>query len=213
MNAAPAKFTFDVDMGRNPAKRNMLTDEKLAEMLAAAREEGRAEGHREGEQSAVAKAAQAQQRAMETLLQNTTRLLGGMDAVAKKATGDATLLGKSVAAKLAPAMIEKEPTAELDGLLAECMASLGNAPHLLIRCHQDIADALRETAESHMATSGFTGRLVVMGEPDIALGDGRIEWADGGVARDSSAIMAQIEEKIQSYLAARGVPVAEENEQ
>ena len=31
---------------------------------------------------------------------------------------------------------------------------------------------------------GFEGRIVVLGEPDIALGDARLEWADGGIVRE-----------------------------
>ena len=35
---------------------------------------------------------------------------------------------------------------------------------------------------------GFEGRLITLGEPDIAPGDVRLEWADGGVVRDRSRI-------------------------
>ena len=37
---------------------------------------------------------------------------------------------------------------------------------------------------------GFEGRLVTFGEPDIAPGDVRLEWADGGIVRDRSRIEA-----------------------
>jgi flagellar assembly protein FliH len=42
-----------------------------------------------------------------------------------------------------------------------------------------------------------------MAEPDIALGDCRIEWADGGIKRDSAAIEAAITAAVLSYIAAR----------
>ena len=32
----------------------------------------------------------------------------------------------------------------------------------------------------------------VLGEPDLALGDARIEWADGGVVRDRARIEAAV---------------------
>ena len=51
--------------------------------------------------------------------------------------------------------------------------------------------------------SGFEGRLVVLGEPGIALGDCRIEWADGGVNRDTAAAEAAIGEAVARYVSAR----------
>jgi len=50
---------------------------------------------------------------------------------------------------------------------------------------------------------GFEGRLVVLAEPDIALGDCRIEWADGGVKRDSAATQAAIADAVARYIAGR----------
>ena len=93
-----------------------------------------------------------------------------------------------IARKLAAQPRRREPTAEIEALVAECLASLDGVPHLVIRCDPELADAVRDIAEARMTTSGFTGRLVVMGDPEIALGDGRIEWADGGLVRDSAAI-------------------------
>ena len=54
--------------------------------------------------------------------------------------------------------------------------------------------------------AGFAGRLVVMGDPDIRLGDGRLEWVDGGLVRDSEALAAEIDKQITEYLAALGGP-------
>jgi len=56
-----------------------------------------------------------------------------------------------------------------------------------------------------------TGRLIVMGDPEIGLGDGRIEWVDGGLVRDRAAIEAAIDERIAAYLAARNHEHNEEN--
>jgi flagellar assembly protein FliH len=44
---------------------------------------------------------------------------------------------------------------------------------------------------------------VVLAEPHIAPGDCRIEWADGGINRDSSAADAAIGEAVARYLNAR----------
>jgi flagellar assembly protein FliH len=44
---------------------------------------------------------------------------------------------------------------------------------------------------------------VVIGETDIAAGDCRIEWADGGVNRDRAATETAITEAVDRYIAAR----------
>ena len=97
-------------------------------------------------------------------------------------------------------------------LIGECMQSLGSVPHLVVRCHPSIADSIRDTATTHMQTSGFAGRLVVMGDPDLRVGDGKLEWVDGGLVRDIAAISKDIDSKITAYLAAKsGKPLAQES--
>src|SRR5690606_33496225 len=81
-------------------------------------------------------------------------------------------LAASVARKLAAHLIAREPQAELAALVAECMASLEAAPHMVIRCHPDLCDAIKPIAEERMKIAGVTGRLVVLGDPEIGLGDG-----------------------------------------
>ena len=42
-----------------------------------------------------------------------------------------------------------------------------------------------------------------LAEPEIATGDCRIEWADGGVVLDRAAIEAKISELVGRYMASR----------
>ena len=50
---------------------------------------------------------------------------------------------------------------------------------------------------------GFEGRLVVVSDATMAPGDCRIEWADGGVNRDSAATLSAIDDVVGRYVAAR----------
>ncbi len=213
MTATPAKFTFDLDMSHRREKSRVVTNDKLAALLEEARQEGYAQGHAEGQKSELARVQQALLAATEKLAQQTVNLTASVNEIHKANLGEAVQLGKAVGGKLATHLVAREPLAELEALITECLASLEHAPHLVIRCHPDLADAIRETAERRIAASGFTGRLMIMGEPEIALGDGRIEWVDGGLVRDSGTISEQIDKSIASYLSANGVTVAEETEQ
>ena len=102
----------------------------------------------------------------------------------------------------------REPVAEIEALLVECLSTLDGVPHLVVRCHPDLAEAVRDMATARIQTSGFTGRLVVLGEPELALGDARIEWADGGIVRDIDAISTRIDAAVATYFAARGIAPA-----
>lgn len=213
MSAAPAKFTFDLDLGRRQERNSLVTETAMAALIEEARREGREAGLAEGERTAVARAAKAEAAAAEALAVRVAAMAAGMDDARKQTMAEAIELSLSIARKLAGGLIARQPTAEIEQLVAECMATLDGVPHLVIRCDPALADAVRDIATSRMTTSGFTGRLVVLGDPDIAVGDARIEWADGGVVRDIRKLSAEIDARIADYFAARGIRLNEETEQ
>ena len=202
-NAAPAKFRFDLDLGHRQERNTVLTETAIATLVANARDEGRREGLAEGERSAAVRAAQAIANAATTLADHTAALNAALDDSRHATLSDAVSLAAIIGRKLARHLLDREPTAEIEALLAECLASLDAVPHLVIRCNPELADAVREIATARIATSGFTGRLVVLGEPDIALGDARLEWVDGGIVRNSAELEQQIDRRITQYLAAQ----------
>jgi len=71
--------------------------------------------------------------------------------------------------------------------------------------HEFARDQIQEIAQQR----GFEGRLVVLAEPDLAPGDCRIEWADGGRVRERAAIEATISELVARYIAARNTSSAD----
>jgi len=205
--ASPAKFSFDLDLGQARQRTRVVTEQKLAEMLKDAEKKGYENGVQNGQTSAASRSAMEISAAASALAGKTAQIIRASDEAQKEILADATRLGVSVARKLATNLIARNPLGEIENLIAECLSSLGNVPHLVIRCHPDLAAALRELSEAQMATSGFSGRLVVMGEPEISLGDARIEWVDGGLVRDLSSLSAEIDERVNAFIAAKG-PVA-----
>ena len=216
--AQPARFTFDLDMGQKtrsaPSKPAIATmpEDLVAELVAQARSEAYAEGMAAGERNATAVAAQTLASAAATLATHTTEMAVALDEATAQAQREAIELAAKIGRKLAMHLLARFPTAELDSLIAECMQSLGSVPHLVVRCHPSIADGIRDIATAHMQTSGFSGRLVVLGDPDQRVGDGKLEWVDGGLVRDIGAVSKDIDKKISAYLAARsGKPIAQES--
>jgi flagellar assembly protein FliH len=207
MASSPARFTFDLDLGQRTTPtappEPTMPERLVAELLAQAREEAYADGVAAGERNATALAAQTLAAAAGTLAIQTAEMAAALDDATAQAQREAIELAASIGRKLALHLLARYPTLELDALIGECMQSLGSVPHLVVRCHPAIADGIRDVATAHMQTSGFSGRLIVMGDPDLRLGDGRLEWVDGGLVRDIGAIAKDIDLKISAYLAAR----------
>lgn len=206
MTAAVAqKFTFDLDLGKSSRKIRSIPEDQVEQMLIAARQSAYDQGYAEGKASVEARSADRLAKAADTLAAQAVAAVQALDEKQKQNLTEAIDLAASVARKLAAHLIARQPQTELIELIKECMSSLDRAPHLVVRCHPGLCDAMQSAAEKRMASSGFNGRLVVMGDPDISLGDGRLEWVDGGLVRDINAISQDINTRIAAYLAAHGV--------
>lgn len=212
--AALARFTFDLDLASHTMQASApveefrpepvgVPEEVVARLVREAREEGYAEGLVAGESNATTVATQTIAAAAGMLAAHAASMTAALDEARMENHEAAVDLAVSVGRKLAFHLIAREPARELEALIAECMPSLSGVPHLVIRCHPDLADQIRDIATAQIATSGYAGRLVVMGEPDIRLGDGRLEWVDGGLIRDTGALETDINETIAQYLAAK----------
>ncbi len=205
-SASPAKFAFDLDLGKARTRNRVIGEQALADLLSAAEQKGYQKGVEQGQSNTTSRAAQELSAAATSLAARTAGIAEASDRAQKQILADATRLGVAVGRKLAANLIARFPLSEIEILLGECLSSLENAPHLVIRCHPDLAGALRETSEAQIATSGYSGRLVVLGEPDISLGDARLEWVDGGLVRDTDALSRRIEERINAFIASNEVP-------
>lgn len=210
MISSPPKFTFDLDFGQRQERNSIVTESAMTALLSKARAEGFEQGLAEGEQSVTARAARVIASAAESLADRAAAMSAALDDARREMLTEAVDLAASIGRKLAGHLLAREPAAEIEALIADCLASLDGVPHLVIRCHPDLAEQLREIAGNRIATSGFTGRLVVIGDPEQGLGDGQIEWADGGLIRDVESVSNEINARIAAFLAARGVTQSEE---
>ena len=109
----------------------------------------------------------------------------------------------AVARKLCGELVAAEPLGEIVGLVKECFSHLVSTPHLVVRINASLYEVARDQIERLAKQSGFEGRLVILAEPEIATGDCRIEWADGGVVLERAAIDAKINELVDRYIASR----------
>jgi flagellar assembly protein FliH len=203
--AAPAKFLFDVDFGTGQSARE--TEKAVAAAHQAALAAAEQRGYRNGVAAAEAQIRTETERktaaALERIAAAIGELGGRLKAVESRFEAEAVEVAVAVARKLAPALIAREPLAELTALATRCFGELIKAPHVVVRVNDTLYAAAKESLEDIARARGFEGRLVVLGEPDIAIGDCRIEWADGGLNRDLAATEAVIAEAVGRYVDVR----------
>jgi flagellar assembly protein FliH len=202
---APAKFLFDTDFAapeRSPREKAATAAEiaqKVAEAEARAYQDGFAAGQREAKAESDRRVALA----MEEINIGVRGIASGIGNIESKMETEAVDVAVAVARKLCADLVAAEPLGEIVALVRDCFSHLVATPHLVVRINDALYDSAREKIERLAKQSGFEGRLVILAEPEIATGDCRIEWADGGVVLERGAIAAKIDEMVGRYIASR----------
>jgi flagellar assembly protein FliH len=198
---ATAKYLFDEDFaaGEKPTITVVEHERRRADAESQAYRNGFAAGQAQAKTEATAHIAASLALVAEGL-DKLNRALTGIEA---RLEIEAVEVAVSVANKLAPELIARQPFEEISALATECFRHLVTAPHVVVRIGADIYDTARHKLEEIAAARGFEGRLVVHSEAAMAPGDCRIEWSDGGVTRDRAAAAAAIDDVVARYVAAR----------
>jgi flagellar assembly protein FliH len=201
--AAPAKFMFDIDFSAPDKSREKVSQADVAQKVAAAEAKAYRDGFDAGQREAKAESDRRSALALEEIKIAMQGIAARFAGVESRMETEAVDVAVAVARKLCSELIAAEPLGELSGLVSECFSHLVSTPHLVVRVNDQLYEAARERIERLAKPSGFQGRLVILAEPQIATGDCRIEWADGGVVLERAAIDAKIDELVGRYIASR----------
>lgn len=199
-----AKFLFDEDFGApkappTPAEPAVpLTEHRAALRQAeeAAFLRGVAEGRRQSEADEAARLAASMQR----LALHFGEAAGRFVEIAARTEQQAAALAFALARKLAGALLDKHPLAPVEALARSVFAHLRATPHAVVRVNAGLVEAVKPRLDAIAREAGFAGTIVVLGEPDIAIGDARVEWADGGAVREAAALEAVLDDAVRRHL-------------
>ena len=202
--AAPAKFLFDTDFSApDRSREKAATAAEIAQKVAAAEARAYRDGFDAGQREAKAESDRRTALALEEIkiaLQGIAARFAGIET---RMETEAVDVAVAVARKLCGELIAAEPLGEISGLVAECFSHLVATPHLVVRINEQLYEFAHQRIDQLAKASGFQGRLVILAEPEIATGDCRIEWADGGVVLERAAIEGKINELVGRYVASR----------
>lgn len=203
--AAPAqKFLFNDDFGApEKTREKAIAAAELAQAVVAAEQRGYQNGFAAGQNEASVEAQRRSAMALEQVAQAMHVIASGIGGVETRMETEAVEVAIAAARKLCGELIAAEPLAEITALVGECFRHLVATPHLVVRINDAVYEAARERIELLAKQSGFAGRLVLLADPEIAGGDCKIEWADGGVVLERATVEAKIDELVGRYMASR----------
>jgi flagellar assembly protein FliH len=201
--SSPAKFLFDQDFAAATEVKPSIPLAVHEANLREADTSGYQRGFATAKAEVLAEAEQRSAAALEHIGASLESIMRGLTGVEARLETEAVDVAVAVAKKLAAALIEREPLAEIAALAMDCFRHLATAPHVVVRVNDAQHASVGKPIEEMVRTRGLASHLVVLAEPDIQIGDCRIEWADGGVNRDRSATEAAIDEAVSRYVKAR----------
>jgi flagellar assembly protein FliH len=178
--------------------------------LAAAREQAYAEGLAEGLKRARAEAAESQTQKLNDLL----AVLSGK--VATLLTEEAARVAQSremtmqialaIARKLLPDYANRNGLGEIEAAVLHVLSGLGGEPRVVIRVADGLLDTVTLKVQQEAARYGFGGKLVFIGDAGLGPSDCRVEWADGGLERDTMRIWSEVDRLVAEVLRGQYAP-------
>lgn len=201
-------FRFDVDFLAKPEPKEEIVKQEVAPpeptILVSEHERQLVEAEQMGFARGLEKSTEESEMSFTeqlVLLENVIAdqlsvVLEDIDTKIQFIEKQAVLSGCAVAKCLAETLISQTPMEEIEALILSHLPALRNTGHLVIRVAPDQATALQERLKPTMNRMGFSGKLIILEEDDINAGDCAIEWADGGIVRNLTDAIQNIDAAI-----------------
>jgi len=168
--------------------------------LAAAREEGLATGRAEG----IAQSNAGFENQIAETLEAMARTMTTLDKAQRQANDDtaraAIRLAAAAAAKLMPEYAKHHGGAEIEAFVTHCLSTLFEGAAVTVRVPEALAPEIGDRIEAIVQRTGFGEGFKLTGDPDLEPADCRIDWNDGGAARNAATLMAEIDDIVEKFL-------------
>lgn len=210
--ASTRKFMFDTDFDEHfsrPRTAPMIEPKPEPEpepepepppeptFSVAELEAARTEAFAAGEQAGLAEGEVTTERRLATALEligdGLTQLRAQVDQQQLAAEESAVRVAIAIARKLLPETARRNGLIEIEAMVRQCLVELLEERRLVVWVAEAQRSVLAERLAAVTEAGGFTGKLVVLVDPALEIGDCRIEWAEGGAERDSQRLWQDID--------------------
>jgi flagellar assembly protein FliH len=196
-------FTFGRDFtkadqrgGHDAPRRTPVPPGEHDRLVEEARAAGFAEGVVEGRRQQSDHEAIRLASCLEALTARLDIAMIEMRRLEDNARHEALSFARLFANKLSGALIAAAPITFVEETASAIFQDLRGSPHVAVRVEPSLVDGCKAELARKLKENGMETKLFVFPDPDIALGDCRIEWADGGIVRDRRALEAAIDRAV-----------------
>lgn len=173
-----------------------FTEDELAEARAAAFAAGKAEGLSEAAAGIEARIGDS----LNLVAERLSAILRTETEALEAAVGNAVEVALTVVRKLLPDLRERNALGEVDRLVRMALERVGGEQAIVIHVSTGLREALLTRLKGRPAGAGLGAKVTVLGSEELAPGDCRIEWPNGGANRDTSALAKEIDAIIEHHL-------------
>src|ERR1700722_15658212 len=171
------------DALRTPERKPVtLKPEQVDALKKEAYDRGFAEGKKAG--------ADEQTSHMTALLarldERLTHMAGAIHTLRQEYEQKARQIALAVARKILPDFVAKNGLQEIESMLHAAITEMAHEPRMVVRVHESQFDALNTKIQDIAVQKAYAGKVVVLADAQIAAGDCRGEWADGGMERNTA---------------------------
>ena len=166
-------------------------------------EQVRAQAFAEGERSGLVRAEQAAAAALAEIAKASAAALGALDRLVHDHRAACAELALATGRTIAGAALEQFPEAPAAAALAAMAREMEATPRLAVRAAPDLVERLQTALEATAQRCGFSGQIVVRGDPALPMAAFVIDWGDGRASFDP------VEAADRVTLALRGAVEAE----
>jgi len=204
MTTPHKKFDFDTvfdaagDVAYAPPERKRA-------FTAAEVEQARATSFAEGERSAVARAEQAQARALDEIANATRAALGALAQVAHDHRVGSAELALATARVIAGAALELFPHAPVTAALSALAREVEATPRLIVRASPELIERTQAALDEAAQACGFPGQITAKADPTLPGAAFVLDWGDGRASFDPVEAEARAAEAVKTALVAEGL--------
>lgn len=172
------------------------------EDMNAAREEAFAQGHEQGMVTAMETIEARLADVLEILPPHFAEVVRRQNEANDTLVANGMQVAVAVMRKMFPALARRAGESEVVKVVEDSVRRLIEESKVVLRVHPDLVDPVSKQLQPIIARVGAEGKLVILGDAGIVLGDCRLEWDGGGAERDSERLWREIDEVIERNLAA-----------
>ena len=170
------------------------------EEVNAAREQGFSAGREEGLKNAEESIGKRTMELIGIFDTHIARLFKDQEVANEETVRTAISVAYSITKKLFPRQEKEQGLPEIEAMVADVMGRIIDKPSLTIRVNSELAEPLR-TAMGGMPESGaYDGKINLIADGEMPVGDVRINWSNGGMERNSSQLWQEINAVIEQNI-------------